>query len=88
VTVVWIDTVDIATAKQLVQQLMGDFGGEGVMLTAVRGEVRVRVEFESSEAVARALEWIEGWLDETGIEAQISFGSGHNQETPVIAGGQ
>lgn len=84
-TVVWIDRVDIATAKRLVQELICDFGGECVMLTAVGNEVRVRVEFESSEAVADACQGIEHWLDETGIEAQISFGPGYRRETLAIA---
>ena len=87
-TVVWVDTVDVATAKRLVQQLIGDFGGETVMLTAVGSEGRVRVEFGSSEAVARALQAIGRWLEEAGVEAQISFGSGYSRETLVLASGQ
>ncbi len=87
-TVVWIDTVDIATAKRLVQELVCDFGGETVMLTAVGSEVRVRVEFESSEAVARACEGIESWLDRAGVEAQISFGSGYSREALAVASRQ
>jgi hypothetical protein len=86
--VVWIDTVDIATAKRLVQQLVSEVGGESVMLTAIGDEVRLMVEFESSAVVARALKAIESWLDQTGIRAQISFGSGYDREPLPIASSQ
>jgi len=73
VTVVWIETKDIATAKQLVQHAVCAFGGESVMLTAVADVVRLRLEFPSSAAAASVVEGIESWLSQTGIEAQISL---------------
>ena len=71
VTVVWIETKDIATAKQLVQHAVCAFGGESVMLTAVAGVVRLRLEFPSRAVAARVVEGIESWLSQTGIEGQI-----------------
>ena len=84
--VVWIDTVDIATAKRLVQQLVSDFGGESVMLQAVGHEVRLVVEFESSAVVTHAFEAIANWLDQTGIHAQISVGSSYERTLRVASG--
>ena len=83
--VVWIDTGDIETAKQLVHQLARDFGGQNVMLTAIGDEVRLKVEFESSDVVARALDAVERWLDESGAHAQVAYGSNSDRELSIAS---
>jgi hypothetical protein len=52
------------SAKQLVVALAGLFGGECVSLRA-DGEVRVQPREESNRALARTLDAVDHWLEET-----------------------
>jgi hypothetical protein len=88
--VVWIEIADLPSAKQLVQRLVCDFGGESISLVAAGSEVLLKMEFESGAVVARAHQAIENWRDETGSDTRVLVGrtSDSVRELHPIASGQ
>jgi hypothetical protein len=58
----------IESAKHLVVDLVGLFGGECVSLQA-DGEVEIQTRREPNGALSQTLNAVERWLEETGIGA-------------------
>jgi hypothetical protein len=57
---------DVESAKRLVVEFVGLFGGECVSLWA-NGEVQLQPHEDSNRALAQTLDAVEHWLDETRI---------------------
>jgi hypothetical protein len=67
-----VATQDMESAKRLVAELAGVFGGECVALHP-DGEIEVRPADESNQAVIHSLEAVERWLEATRIaSAEVS----------------
>jgi hypothetical protein len=64
VMVVRVATKDVESAKVLVVDLVGLFGGERVSLQA-DGEVQLQLRGEPNGALVHTLEAVERWLDKT-----------------------
>jgi hypothetical protein len=62
--VVRVATKDVESAKLLVVDLVGLFGGEHVSLRA-DGEVRLQLRGEVNGALVQTLEAVERWLEQT-----------------------
>lgn len=59
-----VATTDVESAKLLVVDLVGIFGGEHVSLQA-DGDVRLQLRHDENGALVRLLEMVESWLGQT-----------------------
>ena len=82
-----VATKDVESAKLLVVDLVGLFGGEHVSLQA-DGEVHLQVRGEVNGALVQTLEAVERWLEQTRTaSAQLSvdersYTVAHSQREP------
>jgi hypothetical protein len=66
VMVIQVATQDAESAKRLVTELVGVFGGESVSLDPA-GEIEVHSNGESNRTLIQSLEAVERWLEAAGI---------------------
>jgi hypothetical protein len=68
-----VEAPDLESAMSLVRRFIGVFGGEAVSLDATGREVRAQAVDAPDNALEEALDAVESWLADTGIDqARVS----------------